>query len=410
MVPYRKNRDRQPKLTHHKASGQGVVRLNGKDIYCGPYGTPECRVRYLRALADWELADRRPAGEPAAVPTAATNDLTINELLVAYLQFADGHYVKHGEPTSEVRDIRLSIAPLKELFGHYLAATFAPPQLKAVREAFIDGGLCRNEVNKRTRRIVRLFAWGVEEGLVPAAVHWGLKAVKGIKKGRGGVRESEPIRPVPDKVVDATLPYLPPQVRAMVEVQRLTAMRPQEICQLRTIDIDRSGGIWTYFPHRHKTEHHDKVRAVIIGPRAQALLEPFFRTDLTACLFSPREAMEYRHAERRKNRKTKVPPSQRCRRKDRPERAPGERYDTRSYYHAILYAIRRANREAKQSGRPAIPHWHPNQLRHSTASKIRRLFGIDPARAILGQNSVVVAEVYAELDRESAIEVMKRIG
>jgi hypothetical protein len=32
MVSNRKNRDRFPKLTRHKASGQGVVRLDGKDI------------------------------------------------------------------------------------------------------------------------------------------------------------------------------------------------------------------------------------------------------------------------------------------------------------------------------------------------------------------------------------------
>jgi integrase len=410
MVSHRHNRDRQPKLTHHKASGQGVVRLNGKDIYCGPYGTPECRARYLRALAEWEAADRRAAGAPVIDPPPGASDLTVHELLVAYLQFADGYYVKHGEPTSEVRDIRYSIAPLGELFGHAGAASFGPPQLKAIRQAFVDSGLCRNEVNKRTRRIVRLFAWGVEEGLVPAPVHWGLRAVKGLAKGRGGVRESKPIKPVSDEVVDVTLPYLPPPVRAMVEVQRLTGMRPQEICGLRAVDLDRSGEVWTYVPERHKTEHHGKAREIIIGPRAQAILRPFFRADLTACLFSPREAMEYRRAERRKNRKTKVPPSQRDRRKPGPRRAPGERYNTRSYYHAILYAIRRANRQAEKADRPAIPHWHPNQLRHTAGTRIRREFGLDPARAILGHSSPVVAEVYAELDRESAIEVMRRIG
>ena len=410
MVSYRKNRDRQPKLTHHKASGQGVVRIDGKDVYCGPYGTPECKARYLRALADWEAADRRTPTEPASNPPVDAGDLTVNELTVAYLEYADSYYVKNGEPTTEVRDIRYSIGPLKDLFGHTVAASFGPPQLKAVRQAFIDGGLCRNEVNKRTRRIVRLFAWGVEEGLVPAAVHWGLKAVKGIKKGRGGVRESKPIRPVPDEVVDATLSYLAPQVRAMVEVQRLTGMRPQEVCELRTIDIDRSGETWTYIPERHKTEHHDKAREVIIGPRAQEILKPFFRTDLTACLFNPREAMIHRYAERRRNRKTKVQPSQRNRRKATPERSPGERYDTRSYYHAVLYGIRRANREAKKAGRSEIPHWHPNQLRHSAGTRIRREFGLDAARAILGHSSPAVTEVYAELDRESAMAVMKRIG
>jgi integrase len=410
MVSYRKNRDRQPKLTHHKASGQGVVRLNGKDVYCGPYGTPECKARYLRALAEWEAADRQPATKPADDPPRDASDLTVNELLVAYLQFADKHYVKHGEPTTEVRDIRYSIGPLRDLFGHAVAAMFGPPQLKIVRQAFISGGLSRNEVNKRTRRIVRLFAWGVEEGLIPAAVHWGLKVVKGIKKGRGGVRESKSIRPVSDEVVAATLPFLPPQVRAMILVQGLTAMRSQEICGLRTIDIDRSGETWTYIPERHKTEHHGKVREIIIGPRAQKILKPFFRTDLTAPLFSPREAMQHRYAERRRNRKTKVQPSQRSRRKAKPKRSPGERYDTRSYYHAVLYGIRRANREAKKAGHPAIPHWHPGQLRHSAGTRIRREYGVDAARAILGHSSPVVTEIYAELDRESAVAVMRRIG
>src|SRR5207253_1434878 len=65
-------------------------------------------------------------------------------------------------PTSEVRDIRLSIRPLHELFGTLPARDFGPLQLKAVRQAIIESGLCRNEVNKRTRRLVRLFGWGVE--------------------------------------------------------------------------------------------------------------------------------------------------------------------------------------------------------------------------------------------------------
>jgi hypothetical protein len=83
VVTYGKNRDRQPKLTLHRASGQGVVRLNGKDVYCGPYNTPECRARYLRALAEWEAADRRasdvPASEsPAGPGPSGSVDVTVN--------------------------------------------------------------------------------------------------------------------------------------------------------------------------------------------------------------------------------------------------------------------------------------------------------------------------------------------
>src|SRR3954453_22552169 len=52
-TPMSKRAGRFPKLIHHKASNQGVVRLDCKDVYCGPFGTPECQARYLRALADW---------------------------------------------------------------------------------------------------------------------------------------------------------------------------------------------------------------------------------------------------------------------------------------------------------------------------------------------------------------------
>jgi integrase len=407
MVSYRKSPQRIPKLTHHKASGQGVVRINGKDVYCGPHGTPECKAKYLRAVADWEASGRK--AERKAEP--AGSDLTINELALAYRQFAASYYLKNGEPTSEQHDIGLSIRPLRELFGDMVVAEFGPPQLKAVRQAFIDSGLCRAEVNKRTRRVVRMFAWGVEDGIVPSPVYWGLKAVKGIKKGRGGVRESKKIEPVADEIVDATLPYLSPQVRAMVEVQRLTGMRPAEVCAMRTIDIDRSGETWVYSPESHKTEHHGKARVIHIGPQAQEVLTPWLRPAPTEHLFSPLEATEHRRREARKNRKTPVQPSQQSRRKARPKRTPGDRYNTRSYYHAVLYAVRKANREADEHGRKPLPHWAPNQLRHSAATRIRKEFDLDTTRAVLGHSSPVVTEQhYAALDQKKAADAMKRIG
>ncbi len=149
-----------------------------------PFGWPECKPNYLRAIADWEAGWCKPA--PAAGPEKEpdSTDLTVAELALAYRQFTAGYYVKNGRPTTEQHDIQLSTKPLREMFGHSLVADFTPPMLKAVRQVFIDAELCRNEVNKRTRRLVRIFAWGVEEGLVPSPVFWGLKAVKGIKKQR----------------------------------------------------------------------------------------------------------------------------------------------------------------------------------------------------------------------------------
>jgi integrase len=391
--------------------------LNGRDVYCGRFGTPECEAKYHRTIAEWLANGRRLPGSGGENAAAGPDDLTINELALAYLEFADGYYRKNGEPTSEVRNIRLSIRPLRELFGTLPARDFGPPQLKVVRQALVESGLCRRVVNQRTRRLVRMFAWGVEESKVPLHVHWGLKAVKGLQRGRSGVRESEPVKPVPDAFVDAIEPYVSRQVWAMIQLQRLTGMRPGEVCGMRTIDVDTSGRVWIYTPESHKTEHHGRSRKVYLGPAAQVILRPWLRPELTARLFSPREAMEERWAGRRERRETPLTPSQRGRtRKAKPKRSPGESYDTRSYYHAVLYGVRKVNSEAKKAAKAKgtdpkeIPAWHPNQLRHNAATRFRREFGLDATKAVLGHSSVMPTQVYAEQDEAKAMEAMERVG
>jgi hypothetical protein len=102
----------------------------------------------------------------------------------------------------------------------------------------VDSGLCRNEVNRRVRLITRAFKWAAGEELIPASVHHGLKAVDGLRRGRCGVRESEPVTPVPDVFVDAVRPHVSRQVWAMIQLERLSGMRPGEACIMRTIDVE----------------------------------------------------------------------------------------------------------------------------------------------------------------------------
>src|SRR5262249_3120349 len=158
--------------------------------------------------------------------------------------------------------------------------------------------------------IVRAFKWAVAEAMVPPSVHHGLQAVSGLRRGRCEVRESEPVRPVPEAFVEAIRPYVARQVWAMVQVQRFSAMRPGEVGSMRTIDLDRSGRVWVYTPATHKTEHHGRERRVYLGPAAQEVLRPWLRPELTAYLFQPKEAEAERRAGQRKNRKTRVQPSQ----------------------------------------------------------------------------------------------------
>jgi integrase len=186
----------------------------------------------------------------------------------------------------------------------------------------------------------------------------------------------------------------------MIELQRLSGARPGEICQMRTCDLDTSGRVWVYTPGSHKSEHHDRQRHIYFGPQAQSILRPWLKTDLAAYLFSPREAMEVRWAEQRRNRKTKVQPSQQCRRAQKPEKRPGDCYTTDSYRMAIT----------KGCDKAGVPHWHPHQLRHNAGTRLRKEFGVDIARIILGHTSPIVSEIYAELDKEKALAVVGKIG
>jgi integrase len=54
--------------------------------------------------------------------------------------------------------------------------------------------------------------------------------------------------------------------------------------------------------------------------------------------------------------------------------------------------------------------WHPNRLRHTTATELRREFGLDAARAVLGHRSPQITEVYAEIDVAKAAAVMEKLG
>jgi integrase len=391
---------RIPVLRHHKPTGQASVRIDGRDIYLGKHGTEESRERYRRVIAEW-LSGRDPAAAPQDGP--GDGGPAVNEVVKAFLtRHAEAHYRRaDGSPTGELANFRLSLRPLCRLYGHSPAAAFRPKALKAVRQSMVDAGLARGTINQRVGRIVHLFKWAVAEELVPPAVHHGLRAVQGLRKGRTAARETEPVRPVPDAHVDAIRPHVSRQVWAMVDLQRLSGMRPGEVCTMRTADLDTSGTVWVYTPGKHKTEHHGYERKVYLGPRAQAVLRPWLRTDLGAYLFSPREAMAEFRAEQRRRRTTPLYPSQRDRRpKDRPKRVLRDHYSGWSYNHAIRYGCRRAG----------IDPWHPNQLRHNAATFLRKEFGLDVARAVLGHSDADTTTIYAERDRGLAVAAMERVG
>jgi integrase len=384
-------------------------------------------------VLELETAPHRGAEPPGPA------GVTVAEVLLAYLTHADRHYRgADGTPSDEVRHIKVACRHVRELYGDTPAAGFGPLAIKSVRKRFVATGWGRKTVNARVDRVRRVFKWAAAEELVPVTVYTALAAVPGLQKGRSPAPESEPVEPVADAAVDATLPFLNRHVRGLVEFERLTGCRPGEACRVRRCDLDTSGAAWVYRPTHHKTAWRGKRRIVAVGPRAQALLKEFFTPNPDDYLFSPRRAVEEVNAARAANRKTPLYPSHlrhnAARRKATPRRAPRDRYTRVSYGQAIDRACDRAfpptgglarlpkesaakwwaRLTAEQRDRVKVwrkaHRWHPNQLRHSYATKARKQFGLEHAGAALGHSKMSVTEVYAERDAGLAAAVALQIG
>lgn len=400
---------KNPSYRLHKPSGQAVVTINGRDFYLGRHGSAESRRAFDRRLAEW-LANNR-------LLVTDRQGLTMTELMAKYVAFANGYYRKDGRPTSERHGIAQALRPVRSLYARLVAAEFSPQKLKAVRQALVDHGLCRTVVNQGVGRIRRMFRWAVENELVPPSVYHGLLAVSWLKRGRTDARETDPVRPVADPRVDGIRKHVSKQVWAIVELQRLTGMRAGEVVIMRRCDLDVSGAIWLYKPASHKTEHHGHSRAVELGPRAQEVVRPFLKPNLQAFLFSPTDAVADKVAEKRRKRKSKVQPSQLDRSKPHPQRQPGDRYTVASYRRAIERGCALAWPVPKEMKDPGAilawrrtHRWHPHQLRHSYATRIRREYGIEAARILLGHRSTAVTELYAEIDRGRVREIVSKVG
>jgi integrase len=421
MAALSPSRRRIPKLGCHKATGQAVVRLNGRDHYLGRHGSAESKAAYDRAIAEWLVRGReenQAAANGPASPARGTS-FTVSEVILAYKIHTDEIY--RSSP-SERGKVRLSLRPLRQLYGLSPANEFGPLALRTVRDHLLSvqrrGGvesgtrqeagataveyrLSRRTVNARIGMIKRMFKWAASVELVPVAVFQALATVEGLKKGRSSATEPKKVSPVPAPVVEATLQHVGRHVRGMIEFQLLTGARSGEVCQIRRCDIDTANpNCWRYTPSRHKTEYRDQERIVFIGPKAQAVLAAFSTESPTDYLFSPERAMEERLAELRGRRRCKVYPSSHRRHKSQPKRKPGPRYTVHSYRQAIYRACKCA----------VIPRWHPHQLRHAAATRLRKAYGVETARIILGHQNLSTTEIYAEPNHQRAAEVMGSVG
>src|SRR5262245_3491265 len=184
-----------PTYRLHKARGCAVVTTDGHDHYLGPFGTPSGKQKYAGLIRAWEQRQEQPTTESAA-PLVPNDRPTVNELILGYLKHARDYYrPNHGE-NKEAGCINDALAVLQEQgFAREPADAFRPRDLKKVREAMVAKNWSPTYVNSQVNRVKRMFAYAVEEDLVPGSVYHALLAVKGLRKGTPGVRENKKVRP-----------------------------------------------------------------------------------------------------------------------------------------------------------------------------------------------------------------------
>ena len=141
-------------------------------------------------------------------------------------------------PTSEFGLITRVIDPLVEQYGYELVTGFGPAKLKALRQQLVERSVVRTSANKMVERVRRAFAWAVEEELFPVEILQSLQAIAGLRRGRTAAPEGKKVLPVPDAWVDAIRPHVGRRVWAMIELQRLTGMRPGEVIIMRACDLN----------------------------------------------------------------------------------------------------------------------------------------------------------------------------
>jgi integrase len=382
-----------PKPRLHRPTGAAVLDYRDpktgarRTATLGPWGSQEAQDEYARWIALLRVnAPTAPGGRVAS-------DLTVNAALVQYAKFVTAHYVDDaGKPTGTADDIKIALAYLRRLFGPTLLAEFGPGHLKAVRQAMIQDGRVRGQVNKRASQVRQFFRWCVEEETVKPAVLEGLRAVRPLTPGRSGAKEGQAVKPADPAAVAKAIPLMPPAVRAIVALLRLTGARPGELCRMRPGDVVRSGRVWTFTPRYHKTSWRGRTRTIHLGPDAQAVLAPWLGgVEPAELVFTPARSEAARIAERSAARKTPRYPSHMKRnaaKRKQPAataRKPAGRYNR----HSLGLAIRRACRRA------GVPHFSAYQLRHLKAVELRSRYGLEHVRAVLGHSFKAMSDHYS---------------
>lgn len=341
-----------PRIVKH-ATGQARVTIGGKDYYLGAHDSPEARQNYIDLIS-------RLGGPPAQteqMPTPPAPARTVAEGLAAWNRQERVRY----RGTKEDDQFKVVIRLVLSQWSSVPLMTFGVRDLERIREAMILQGWSSRVIGRQITRVRTIWRWLERQGLAPRGSWEHLRSLGPLPPNDKRVKRLPRRQPASWPDVARLCRASSKKVRDLILLLWFTGARPGEICRITVEEIDQVGPVWWYRPGQHKNAWRGQERAIPLGPICQKILRPYIKRLRSGYLVRP----------------------------------PGAR---NPYYspESLAQAIRRG---CHRAGVKITAY----QLRHAAKDRITREYGLDVARALLGQSSLETTNGYgSQVDRQLA--------
>jgi integrase len=278
---------------------------------------------------------------------------TFLQLLETYLQH--NPCLDSGDRYATQRAFNLMF----EIFPDADTESFSALKLLEFQQFLAKKNYTRNYCNKLVKSFRTVMNWGTKFEIVSENITCKLNRVKLLRFGQA--RESKKRKNVPIKNIEAVIPYVRPIIADMIQLQLLTAMRPNEVCRMKAeeIDMDYDGGEnWLYSPPIHKTAWRGKSRCIVLGWEEQEILKKYITTQNSNIFLN------------------KI----------------GKPFSVRRYGKILKEVI----------DKNKLPKFTSYQLRHNAITEISLVHNKDMARAVAGHNSELTTGIYDHADLDKA--------
>jgi len=353
---------------------------------------------------------------------------TVGQLYQAYLSWAEQSMppLRDGQPASDLLLVR-RLGKFLSPYEAWAVGDFGPDELRDVQGAMVDYrysrsipaesegppeqiAYTRTGINRLMSQARKMWQWAAAREIVPIPAVRRMREVKPLRIGRSPAKDALKRLAVTEQELDAVTEKVTRVVADMLRLMWTTAMRPSEVCRMRPFDILRDDPLcWLYVPGSdvshvgdHKTAHHQRVRAIPLASRAQAILRPRIADyNSKEHIFSPVEAVQELLDRRAAERKTPQGYGNRpgTNRKEHPMIRPGTKYSISAFCVAVKRGCKRAG----------VARFTPRDIRRTAATRIRSRLSKDDARLILGQVSVGTTEIYLLEEVQEAMKVAKKL-